>query len=238
MAEITLRTLVREERGKGAARKLRQQGLVPAIIYGHGFDPVPLAVDAREMADVLKKAGESTVIELNMKPSKGRATKAQALIKEVQFEPRDGHILHVDFLHVRKGERITTHVPVVAVGEAPGAKAGGILENPLWELEIECLPEDLPHEIKVDVSKLQIGGSIHVGDITLPEGVRAVTSAETVVFHVVPPRVEKEVAVEAGEAEVLLAGAGEPAEPEVIGKGKKEVEGREEEAEGEGGKGS
>ena len=224
MSEFTLKTVVRENRGKEVAKRLRRTGEVPAVIYGHGYDAVSLAVNAREMAELLKTAGESSIIEINIKPGKGRATKVQALIKDVQFDPVYGGIDHVDFLHVRMDEKITTRVPVVSVGEAPGVKAGGVLESPVWELDVECLPKDLPRDIKIDVSSLQIGDAIHVGDLALPEGVKSLTGAGSVVFHVVPPRIEKVEVAEGEEALALEAEAAAPAEPEVIGKGKKEEE--------------
>jgi len=199
---MQLTTEKREVLGKKVA-VLRSKGLIPAELYGHGSENVHLSVPARELYRLLKAEGHATLVDLMVDGKPHRA-----LIQELQHSANGDEIMHVDFYAVRKGEKIKTSVPVSFVGEAPAVKTeGGVLNKSLLELEIEALPDDLPHEIEVDLSGLAaIDASIHVKDLKLPKGVHAQVDEETVVVSVAAPRAEEEIAPAPaeGEAEVKV----------------------------------
>jgi len=219
MASAQLSATPRDGTGKGSARSLRAQGQVPAIIYGHGREPQPLAIDTRELEKLLSKiSAESTVIELSMD---GKS--ARTLIREIQRHPFKRQILHVDFQELVAGEKVTVRIPIVLSGVPEGVRVdGGILDQVMRELEIEVDPANIPNHVEVDVNPLRIGDSVHVRDIALPEGVELVGEADSTVCVVSAPRAVVETVAATEEVEVA-------AEPEVIGKAKKEEE--EEEAE-------
>ena len=211
----------REETGKGYCRKLRVKGLVPGIIYGHGRDSLPVYFNYKEFYGIMKKAGESTIIELNVNGEE----KLNALVKEYQLSPLDEHLLHVDFYAVRADEAVTLSIPIHIVGEAVGVKqGGGMLEAVMRELDIECLPADIPEKIEINVSNLDIGDEILVKDIALSDKVKVLNKPDAVVIMIEAPVVEE--VVEAAPAEA-------PAEPEVIKKGKEAAGEEETEAEKE-----
>lgn len=216
MATATLSAAPRSDRGKGVARKLRQAGRLPAVVYGHGRDPQSLSLDTREVERLLDRvAVSSTIIELALDGKTSRT-----LIREIQRHPFKKQILHIDFQELVAGEKVTVRVPIVLVGTADGVKnGGGILEHLMHELEIEVDPSSIPNHIDVDVTPLALGKSIHVADLTLPAGVTALDDEEATVCAVSAPRTVSETPVE-GVAEV-------PAEPELIRKPKGE-EGEEE----------
>lgn len=199
--------------GRSAVRKLKAAGSVPAIIYGAKDKPEPLQVSKREINAMLSHAsGENILVELEIKGSGNR----MALVQEVQHSPLGGDVLHIDFHAVSMDEMIDADVPLEPTGTANGVKNfGGLLEQNLRTLEIECLPRDLPDVIKVDVSALNVGDSIHVRDIALPEGVKTRVSAELTVFSVMAPTVEEE----------PVATTEAAAAPEVIKEKKEEGEG-------------
>jgi large subunit ribosomal protein L25 len=212
--QVKLSARPRTETGRNSVKHLRTRGVVPAVIYGHKDKPASLEINQREIAALLAHAvGENILVELALD---GGATKL-SLIQEVQHHPVRGDILHVDFLEVAMDEVLHTEVPIESVGEADGVKNfGGLLEHSLRSLHIACLPKDLPEIIKVDVSALGLGQSLHVRDLVLPEGVKATSDADLTVFIVAEPKVETEPA----------AGAEAPKAPEVI-KEKKPAEGAE-----------
>jgi large subunit ribosomal protein L25 len=206
MASAQLSANARETGGKGSARKLRADGRVPAIVYGHGRDPQALSINTRELERLLGHiAAESTVIDLDI-DGKG----ARTLIREIQRHPFKRQILHVDFQELVAGEKITVNVPIVLVGIPDGVRMdGGVLDQTMRELEVEVDPSNIPNHIDVDVTKLMIGTSIHVGDITLPEGVESMDDEDATICVVSAPRAAvEEVAAETAEAT--------SAEPEVI----------------------
>lgn len=166
---------------------------MPAVIYGHHREPQTLQIPEREIDVLLSKAvGESLLVDLEIVEGEKRETKA-ALLQEVQHHPVTGKVLHVDLLEVSMDEEIEASIPVEPVGEASGVKNyGGLLEQLVREIEIRCLPKNLPQVLKVDVAPLGLGDSIHVNQIPLPEGVEAVTEGEIAVFLVAAPRVETE----------------------------------------------
>ena len=219
MATAQLSATPRDGIGKGAARSLRSEGKIPAVIYGHGREPQSLAIETRELEKLLSKiSAESTVIELSMD---GKS--ARTLIREIQRHPFKRQILHVDFQELVAGEKVTVRIPIVLMGVPEGVRVdGGILDQVMRELEIEVDPANIPNHVEVDVNPLRIGDSVHVNEIPLPEGVELVGEADSTVCVVSAPRAVVETVAPTEEAEVV-------AEPEVIGKAKKEEE--EEEAE-------
>ena len=207
MEAVTLTAERRQASGKGGARKLRARGQIPAVIYGHGRDPEPLALSRMELDKVLHRiAGGSTIIDLQV----DGATAVQALIREVQRHPTRRNVTHVDFYEVHAGEVLSLEVPVVLVGSPDGVRnAGGVLEQFLRELTIEVLPRNIPERVEVDVTNLRVASSLHVSDLTV-ENAKILTDPRTTVCTVVPPRVEVEPTPAAEVEEVT--------EPELIRK--------------------
>jgi large subunit ribosomal protein L25 len=224
MATVSLSANSREGKGKGAARTLRSQGQVPAVIYGHGRDPQPLALNARDLDKLLSHIqAESTVIEVSV----GGHT-AKTLIREIQRHPIKRQILHVDFQALVAGEKVTVSIPIVLQGIPEGVRLeGGVLDQTLREIEIEVDPSNIPDHVEYDVTNMVIGDSVHISDLKVPEGVEVIDDPETSVAVLAAPRavIEEVAAV----AEPVEGEAGAVAEPEVIGRGKEEEEGEAEE---------
>jgi large subunit ribosomal protein L25 len=223
MATVSFNATAREGTGKGAARTLRRQGQVPAVIYGHGREPLSLALNARDLDKLLGHIqAESTVIDITV----GGQT-AKTLIREIQRHPIKRQILHVDFQALVAGEKVTVNIPIVLTGIPEGVRLeGGVLDQTLRELEIEVDPANIPDHLELDVSNMVIGDSLHISDIKLPEGVEVLDDPEMSVAVLAAPRavIEETVAPEAAEGAEGAVG-----EPEVIGKGPSDDE------EGEGG---
>ena len=203
MAEAKLQTTPRDAAGKGAARKLRAQGKVPAVIYGRGSDPIHVTVDARELYHVLHTdAGMNVLIDLQVD-----GDRHLALAKEVQRDIVRGEFLHADFLKISRTEKIQVKVPIEIVGadEAPGVKEGGVVEHQLWELDVEALPTNVPTSVVADISALQITDSLKVADLPSIEDVDVLTPQDETVVVVIPApvmKLEEEEAIEEGaEAE-------------------------------------
>jgi large subunit ribosomal protein L25 len=205
--QVKLKAEKRTVVGRNAIKKIKAQGLVPGVIYGSQAEPIPLQVEARALTNVLAHAlSEHVLVELEIADG-GQSTNRLALIQEVQHHPLRPELLHVDFHAVSATEKITSEVPIEAVGDALGVRTfGGLLEHSLRTLEVECFPQDLPEIVRIDVSNLNIGESLHVRDIPLPSGVESLTPADLTVVSVVASRVGEEV-TEAAET---------PAAPEVI----------------------
>ena len=212
MAIVSLEAARRDAVGKGVARKLRAGGRIPAVYYGRGEDSIPLTVSLKELESVIHAAEGSNVI-VDLKVSGDKAKDRKALIREIQRDPVAGLILHLDLQHISLTERITVEVPIVLVGTPIGVKdAGGILEHLLREVEVECLPTEIPAKLEVDVSGLAIGDSLHVSDIKA-ERAEIKTEMDRAIAAVVPPTILEEVK----PAEEVVE-----AEPELIAKEKKE----------------
>jgi large subunit ribosomal protein L25 len=228
MATVSFTATARDITGKGAARTLRSQGQVPAVIYGHGRDPQPLSLNARDLDKLLGHIqAESTVIEVTV----GGHT-SKTLIREIQRHPIKRQILHVDFQALVAGEKVIVSIPIVLNGIAEGVRLeGGVLDQTLRELEIEVDPSNIPDRVELDVTNMMIGDSLHVSDIKVPEGVEVQDDPETSVAVLAAPRAIIE---EAPVAEAVEGAPEAAAEPEVIGKGP--AEGEEGEGEGEQGK--
>jgi large subunit ribosomal protein L25 len=220
MAIVNLSATARTESGKGAARKLRSSGQVPAIIYGSAREPQSLAINERDLDRLLGTiAAESTVIELGV--DGGRSTKT--LIREIQRHPFKRQILHVDFQELVAGEKVTVNIPLVIVGIPEAVRTGGaVLDQVLRELEIEVDPSAIPNHIDVDVAALELGHSLHVSDLALPAGVTVMDDPETTIVVLSVPRAAVETPAAGVEA------VEEAAEPEVIGAKKDDDEGGDE----------
>lgn len=220
--QVTLRVTGREGAGKGAARRLRRQGLVPGNIYGRGEVPVSVQIERRELELLLGRISvENTLIDLEME---GRDPR-RVLIREIQKHPWKAEVLHVDFLQIQKDVKLRVGVPVRLVGTPMGVRnEGGILQQNRYELEVECLPREIPEQFDVDVSELAIGDSIHVEDVDTG-GVPPLEEPNLTVCTVLAPTV---VAVEEEEEEEIEGLEEEGLEPEVIGKGGAEEESEEE----------
>ena len=218
MAELKLTAVKRADVGKGASRRSRAGGKVPAIIYGRGMDPVAVEVDRRELVSALRTdAGVNVLLDIEVD-----GTRTLALTRELQRDPVRGTLLHADFVKVDRKQAIEVEVPVHVVGESPGAKEGGVLEHPLWTVHVRCLPTDVPEAIDADVSGLRIGDSLRVAD--LPTGdFEILDDPENVVVAIAQPITEEQ--LEAMEAEAGIEQ--EPSEEEVA------AEAAAEEAEGE-----
>jgi large subunit ribosomal protein L25 len=203
---------------KNAARALRRSGLIPAVLYGAGLDPVTVAVDPKQMRGILNsETGHNTIFDVKVD-----GTNAKAMIVDWQFEPIKGSLLHVDLKRIAMDKKLRLMVPIDTIGEAPGVKAeGGILDQVLREVEVECLPADIPNVIEVDISNLTFGMNIRVSDLPKNDKIKYLTDANAMVVHVTSV---KEEVVATPEAVATDAAAG-PAEPEVIKKGKQDEEG-------------
>src|SRR3954452_14153773 len=206
--QVKIKAEPRSEIGRSAARKLKARGVIPAVVYGGKDKPQPLQVSAREVNAMLSHAaGENILVELEI-----AGESRTALVQEIQHAPVGNNVLHIDFHAVSMDETLEADVPLEPVGTANGVKNfGGLLEQSLRSLAIECLPRDLPDVITVDVSALNVGDGIHVRDIVLPQGVKTRISPDLTAFSVAAPTVEEE----------PTAAAEAPTAPEVI-KEKKE----------------
>jgi large subunit ribosomal protein L25 len=215
MEELFLDAEVREEVGKGKTKGLRDKGFVPAVVYADGKNALSLKLSHRQLVQLVHQHRiEGVIINLNIKDDKKQKARP-CLIKEIQHDPVHGEIVHVDFNQISLTKEIKVNIPIVVKGEAAGVKLeGGSLEHLLWEIEVECLPTNIPQGINVDISALKLGESIHVKDLILPSGVKVLNDPGSIVISVAEP-MKEEVPAEAVEGE-------EKQEPEVI-KEKKEV---------------
>jgi large subunit ribosomal protein L25 len=203
MAEsLVLDTQPRQGSGTQAARRLRRQGLVPAVIYGHKKETVPIALNGEELHNAIRHGAR--VVDL-----KSAAGTEHALIQDLQWDHLGKDIIHVDFRRVDIDERVEVPVPIELRGIAPGVTAGGLLDQPLHTLTVECPVNAVPDSIRVNVGELQVEQSIHVRDLNLPPEVKALDDPDAIVVHVRPPQVE---------AEAPAPVVAEQAEPEVIGR--------------------
>jgi large subunit ribosomal protein L25 len=223
MAEISISAKARNERGKNAARRIRREGLIPAVVYGGKGDTLTVAVDPKSLQKVLRsEAGRNTILKLDI----GGKGATNAILKSWQVDPIREHFLHADFYRIAMDVAIRVTVPIVTKGEARGVKVdAGVLELVIREIEVECLPGDIPERIEVDVTDLGINDALRVSDIPFIEKVKVLSSADQVVVHVVS--IKEEVAPAAAAVVPTAEGeaaAAPSAEPEVIKKGKKEEE--------------
>jgi large subunit ribosomal protein L25 len=213
----------RQGRGKNFARQIRREGKVPAVLYGKDAEPIVLSVQTRDLVSVLH-GQESHNMLLNMKVAGEETGELLSMPKDIQFDPVDGHIVHVDFQQIHLNQTIRTEIPVHLSGTAQGVKEGGILEHILREIEIECLPMDIPEYVEIDISAMTIGDSVHVSDLDIMQNdkIEVLIESDRSVATVVAPRLEEE--EEAAEEEGEGEGEGEEAEAEEGAEGEEEEE--------------
>src|SRR5215510_9786110 len=206
MKSVPLNAFPRTLGRRAGAKKLRESGRIPAVIYGGKDKPRSVEVDARTMGDLIHHSvSENLLVDLAVKDD--AKAKRLALVQEVQHHPLSGEVLHVDFHEVSENEKVTIQVPVETVGEALGVKnSGGVLEHVLFKLKVRALPKDLPEQIIIDVSALELNRAIHIGEVKAPEGVEILGDKNIPVVAVAMPRTEEE---EAAAAEAAPAAAGD-----------------------------
>jgi len=204
--DLTLTAEPRTEKGSRPAGRLRRQGKVPAVVYGLETETLTVCVPARELAHILAgEAGANALITLKLD-----GDEALTLARQIQRHPTRGDLVHVDFIRIRRDVAVEAEIPVRLTGEAAGVRDGGILEQLLFNLSIEAKPEDIPTDIEVDVSALEINDQVRLGEVTIPPGVSVQHEEDELVVQVIPPRVEEEPEPEEVEGE-----EGELAEGEV-----------------------
>jgi len=205
MKSVPLNAFPRSLSRRAGAKKLRTGGRIPAVVYGRQNKPQNLEVDAEEMDDLIhRSASENLLVDLAVQDDS--RPKRLALVKEVQHHPLSGDVLHVDFHEVSESEKVTVMVPVETVGEAAGVKTGGgVLEHVLFKLKVRALPKDLPEQIVIDVTHLELGRAVHLGEVKAPANVEILGDKNIPVVAVAMPRTEEEEAA-ATEAEPLAAG--------------------------------
>ena len=213
MEELVIEVERRSSTGKGHNRKLRKQGVIPAVVYGGGKEAVPVTIDRHAVTELLRQEkGRNTVFLLKMK---GTKQERQAMLRDAQIDPLTRQYIHLDFLRVMKGQRLKVEVPVVLQGESAGVKVGGFLDWLSRSLHVECAAESIPSAFTVDISGLDLGDHVTAGQLPLPEGVKLLDDPNRLVVsvgtHIAKP--EEEPAAAAAPAE-------EGAEPEVIRRGK------------------
>src|SRR5947209_3762066 len=218
--ELTISAESRDSRGKNEARRLRAKGSMPAVVYGGSAGPLPVAVSPKELTRILNsKTGHNTIFNLNV----GGSEDTPVMIVDWQYDPIKNSLLHVDLKRIDLNQRIVVYVPVITQGEPKGVKVqGGLHEIVTREVEIECLPQEIPEQFVVDVSELMIGQNIRAGEIAMGGSMKLLSSPDTLISHVVALKAEEEPAAATG-----VEAAPPAAEPEVIKKGKKEEEGAE-----------
>lgn len=206
MKSVPLKAYPRTQARRGGVKKLRGSGRVPAVIYGRKIEAQKLEVSAKELEDLIHHSiSENLLVDLSVE-NDARA-KRLALVQEIQHHPLDGKVLHIDFHEVAEDEKVTVQVPLETVGEAVGVKTGGgVLEHVLFKLKVRCLPRDLPEQIVVDVTHLELGKAIHLSEIKLPDGVEVLGDKNVPVIAVALPRTEEE---EAAATEAAPAAAGD-----------------------------
>ena len=216
--DVTIAAESRDSRGKNEARRLRAKGSMPAVLYGGVAGPTPVAVSPKQLTAILNsKTGHNTIFNLDVT---GKET-IPVMIVDWQYDPIKDSLLHVDLKRIDLTQRINVKVPVVTQGDPKGVKLqGGLHEVVTREVEVECLPDDIPEQFVVNVSELLIGQAIRAGEIPMSGSMKLLSPADAVISHVVSLRAEETTTVETGGAAATPA-----AEPEVIKKGKKEEEG-------------
>ena len=215
MERVSLAVEKRQEHGKGAARSLRRNGMIPSVLYREGRSEA-LKIPKRELLKVINNSsGDQVMIDLEY----AGGEKKLALLKDYQVDPVKGELLHTDFFEISLTEEVRVTVHVTTSGEPVGVKRdGGMLRHLLREVEIECLPDKIPGKIKLDISAMEVGQSIHISDLKFEEGIKVLTDVGDIIVTIIAPTVEE--AGPAAEAEATS----EASQPELIKKGKKEEE--------------
>ena len=212
MELIELKTNIRTTTGNGPARRLRQKGQIPAVLYGPGTESVLLSVNISDIDRVLKKGRIGQALLNLVIPDNGETSNKTVMVKELQLHPVSRNFLHIDFYEVAMDRKIMVNVPVMTTGKAKGVEVGGILQIIRRALEVQCLPLDVPESIEIDITDLDIGDSIHVGDISLQSEIEFVGDENITVVTIVTPKIEEEeepVEEEEEEGEAAIAEEGE-----------------------------
>ncbi len=206
MKSVPLKAYPRTLSRRGGAKRLRAAGRVPAIIYGRQAKPQNLEVNAKELEELIHhSASENVLVDLSVESD--ARPKRLALVQEIQHHPLEGDMLHVDFHEVAENEKVVVHVPLETTGEAAGVKTGGgVLEHILFKLKVRSLPKDLPEQITVDVSHLELGKAVHLGEIKAPAGVEILGDKKIPVVAVALPRSEEEEVAATATTEAVAAG--------------------------------
>ena len=213
--QVRLPVTTRTEVGKGAARRLRAQGMIPAVLYGRGMKSLSVSVAASQFARALSETGwYSTLLRLTIEGGEVAERDPAVMVSEVQRDPVRRSLLSIDFHRVSMQENIHTQIPVVHVNQSPGVKRGGILEHIMHEVLVECLPTDIPDHFEADISGMDIGDTLRVRDLVAPPGVQIQSPADETVIVIAPPvKLEEEAAPAAEEG----AAVEETEEPELVG---------------------
>lgn len=224
MAEIKLKAAKREQTGKGGARKARASGLVPGVLYGRGIEPMALSVERRALLTAFHTdAGLNVLLDIDVD-----GTNTLAITRELQRDPVKGTVLHADFVKVDRRQAIEVDVPLHLVGESTGVKEGGVLEHPLFQLRIRCLPGNVPEHLEADISNLNIGDVMRVSELTVPTGVEVLNDVEAIVASVAAPISEEQLEALEAEAGIEAEAAEEVEEAEVAAEAPEEAEAAEE----------
>jgi large subunit ribosomal protein L25 len=224
MEQKTLDAMSRDQLKKGAAKRLRREGKIPAVVYGHS-GTAAITIDAREFSQKFKRISENTIIDLHVGEDN-----YDVLVKDYQEDILSNRILHIDFYEIERGKTLRTNVPVHTVGSAIGVREGGVLDTMLHTIEVECFPKDIPEYIEMDISGLDIGESIHVGDIEPPENVTFLVPEDYTIVSIIAPRSLEELeALEAEAEEELEEGEAAEMEGEEVAEGEESDEAAEEE---------
>ena len=230
MKSVPLKAYPRTQLRRGGVKKLRDTGRVPAIIYGRQAKPQNLEINAKEIGDlILHAVSENLLVDLSVENDPAGRDQRLALVQEIQHHPLDGKVLHVDLHEVAENEKVIIQVPVETVGEAAGVKnSGGVLEHVMFKLKVRSLPKDLPEQIVIDVSHLELGKAVHIGEVKAPAGVEILGDKSMPVVTVAMPRTEEEEAaattteaVAAGDVEMIKEKKEEGEEGEAPAKGEK-----------------
>jgi large subunit ribosomal protein L25 len=201
MAHVALSAQSRKETGKGAARTLRRQALIPAVFYGPEVDPVHLSLNYRDLEKLIRTgAGENVIIDLAIETGESTLSH-RAMLKEIQLDPVKRTILHVDLYEISMDKKIQVEVPITLTGTARGLSEGGILQQVSRTVEISCLPDNIPDAFELEVTDLDIGDSLHVSDLKIPEGIEILEEEELTVATVIPPTKVEEIVPEVPEEE-------------------------------------
>lgn len=189
----------RTELGKGATGRIRRAGRIPAVLYGHN-DAVHFSLDARSFQKDVQGVSENTIVTIKID-----GAEYDALIKDYQYETLKDLVTHIDFFEIERGKTLRTHIPLHLEGVAPGIKQGGLLNHILHDIEVECLPKDIPEAFTLDISSLEMGDLLRVSDIAIADSIKILTDVERTVVNIVAPKAETEATEEEGEVEAAEA---------------------------------
>lgn len=193
MERLELRAVHRERDTKGKLKLMRSQGMIPGVVYGRDQEPTVVAVDERELKQVINRGGTNVLIDLLINGDKGEGVQDTVMLKEIQRDPiKKDHFLHVDLIRVSLTDKVEVNVPLHLVGEPQGVKEGGVLQVQMREVMVEALPADIPEHLTIDIGGLNIGDSLHVGDIRLPQGLEVLEDSDATIVSVLAPTIDEE----------------------------------------------